>query len=98
MTFTPENSFFVARTASMTPLRVAVRRVDDDDVDPGADERGGALVPVGSGPDGGADAEATLVVLDGLRVLVGLQDVLDRDEPDELARPSTTSSFSMRCL
>ena len=37
--------------------RVAVRRVDDDDVDLGRDERRGALERVGADADGGADAE-----------------------------------------
>ena len=54
--------------------------------------------PIGPGADRRADAQAPLLVLDRLRVLVGLEDVLDRDEPDELAVASTTSSFSMRCL
>ena len=57
----------------------------DDDVDAGGDERVGALVAVGARADGGADAEAALLVLDGERVAIGLEDVLDRDEPDELA-------------
>jgi hypothetical protein len=40
---------------------------------------------VGARADGRADAQAPLLVLDCERVAVGLEDVLDRDEPDELA-------------
>ncbi len=62
---------------------MAVRRVDDEDVDPGGHERRRSLAPVWPRADGSADAQAPLLVLDGLRVLVGLEDVLDRDEADQ---------------
>ncbi len=78
--------FFLRRAHGVDDAAVvAVRRVDDDDVDTGADESRGAFVPIRSWTDGGPDAEATLVVLDGQGVLVRLKDVLDRDEPDEFA-------------
>ena len=40
--------------------RVAVRDVDDDHVDAGANQLGGALEVVAGGADGGADAQAAL--------------------------------------
>ena len=61
-------------------VRVAVRRVDDEDVDLGVDERRRALQRVRPDADGGADAQATLVVLRRVRVLDPLRDVLDGDE------------------
>ena len=67
-------------------LRMTVRRVDDDDVDAGRDERLDALVGVAAGADGGADAQAPELVLAGERVLGRLQDVLDGDEPAQFVR------------
>ena len=69
----------------MTPLRVAVRGVDDDHVDAGLDERVGALDAIGAGTDGRAHAQPAALVLDGERVALGLQQILDGDEPDQLA-------------
>ena len=77
-------------------LRVAVRRVDDDDVDPRGDERRGALVPVRPRADGRADAQAPLLVLVRLRVLVGLKDVLDGDEARR-ACPARRRRGASRC-
>ncbi len=59
--------------------------VDDDDVHAGRDEHVDPLVSVRPGSDRGADAEPTLRVLHGERVAIGLEDVLDRDEADELS-------------
>src|SRR5215211_5376535 len=64
---------------------VAMRRVDDEDVDIGPDERAGPLERVRPDTDRGADAEATVAVLGRVRVLDLLLDVLDRDEPLEHA-------------
>ena len=49
--------------------RVAVRRVDDDHVDLGGDERRGALERIGADADGGADAQPAPLVLRRERVL-----------------------------
>ncbi len=46
-------------------LRVAVRGVDDDDVDAGLDQRCDALVGVGARADRRADAQAPALVLAG---------------------------------
>ena len=64
-------------------MRVAVGGVDDEDVDLGVDERGGALERVRPDSDGGADPQAPLVVLRRVRILDPLRDVLDRDQPLE---------------
>ena len=53
-------------------------------------ERGAIVVPcplvaIRARADGRPDAEAPLPVLVGLRVLVGLENVLDGDEPGQLA-------------
>ncbi len=67
-------------------LRVAVRRVDDDarrrrrPPEPRRARRDRAWA------DGRADAQAALPSLIAERVAVGLEEVLDRDEPEELAR------------
>ncbi len=60
--------------------RVAVRRVDDEHVDAGVDERLRALERVGPDADRGADAQPALLVLRRLRELDLLLDVLDRDQ------------------
>ncbi len=52
---------------------------------PARAERLRALGAVGPGPDGGADAQAPGLVLDGVGVAVGLEEILDGDEPDQLA-------------
>ena len=58
-------------------LRVAMRRIDDDDVDAGLDEGRGALI--GGRADRGADTQTAVFVLAGLRLVGRLLDVLDRD-------------------
>ena len=54
--------------------------VDDDHVDLGGDEGGGALERVGADTDGGADPQPPALVLRGERVALALLDVLDRDQ------------------
>ena len=65
--------------------RVAVRRVDDEHVDAGLDERLRALERVGPDADRGADAQPPLLVLRRLRELDLLLDVLDGDQPAQPA-------------
>ena len=65
-------------------LRMAVRRVDDDDVHARGDQRFDALVGVAAGADRRADAQPAELVLARERMLGRLQDVLDRDEPAQL--------------
>lgn len=43
---------------------MAVGGVHHHHVDPGGDQRGNALAGIGAGADGGADAQAALLVLD----------------------------------
>ena len=50
-----------------------------------ADERRGALERVGADADGGADAQASALVLRRERVALALLDVLDRDQALEAA-------------
>ena len=65
--------------------RVAVRGVDDEHVDAGLDERGGALPGLAEVADRGTDEEAAVGVLAGVGELLGLHEVLDRDEPAQAA-------------
>src|SRR5690606_15024529 len=58
-------------------LGVAVGGVHHHHIDPGGDQRGDALFGIGTGTDGGADAQATLVVLARQWVGLGLLDVVD---------------------
>ena len=60
--------------------RVAVRGVDHEDVDVGADERAGALDRVRADADRRTDPEPPLLVLRRQRELDPLADVLDRDQ------------------
>ena len=59
---------------------MAVRRVDDDHIDLGRDEGGGALERVRPDSDGGPDPQSPPLVLGGERVALTLLDVLDRDQ------------------
>jgi len=61
-------------------LRVAVRGVDDDDVNAGFGQRGGAVFGAFTDTDRGADTQAAMCVLGGQRVFGRLQHVLDRDQ------------------
>ena len=76
-------------------VRVAVRRVDDEDVHLGVDERGRALERVGPDADRRAHSQPALLVLRRVRVLDPLRDVLDGDEALEPPVASTTGSFSI---
>ncbi|GAA3058116.1 hypothetical protein GCM10020000_46050 [Streptomyces olivoverticillatus] len=59
---------------------VAVGAVDDQEVGTGLDERLGPLVGLVAHADRGTDDQPALGVLRGVRVLLGLDEVLDRDE------------------
>ena len=76
---------------------MAVRGIDDEQVDAGVDQPLGALETVIADAGGGGDAQPPLRILRGMRVELRLLDVLDGDQPDAIAGLSTTSSFSMRC-
>ena len=65
-------------------LRMAVRRVDDDDVDVRSHQRSGTFGRIARNPDSGADAQPAQGVLAGVRILDLLLDVLDRDQALEL--------------
>ena len=58
---------------------VAVRGVDDDDVDAGLDERVDAVIGVVTGPDGRAHAQRSPVIFTGLRIILGLLKVFGRN-------------------
>ena len=75
----------IFETSSKTALLVAVRRVDDDDVDLGGDERGDALHRVGRPADGSAREQAAVFIARGVGVLDALFDVLDGDQALEVA-------------
>src|SRR4051794_39503849 len=73
---------------------MAMRRVNDDDVNPRSNERIDAFVAIGAGSNRGADAEPTLFVLHGEWIAIGLEDVLDRDETDQLAAINDQKLFN----
>ncbi len=64
--------------------RMAVRRVDDDDVGAGLDEQRDALVGVHTRADGRADAQRAPLVLAGERIVVRFLDVLHGDHAAKL--------------
>ena len=64
-------------------LGKAVRRINDQHVHAGFDERINAIVRVIAGPYGGAYAQCTAVVLAGAREILGLLKILRRDHPLE---------------
>ena len=66
------------------PLRMAVGRVDDDDVDMRSHQGSGTFGRIARDPDSGADAQPAESVLAGIRILDLLLDILDRDQPLEL--------------
>ena len=82
ITCTRLESFFTFAHRFEHALGVAVRGIDDDEVDLGIDQ------PLGAGEAGiadagrGGDAQPALVVLGGVRVEAALFDVLDGDQPD----------------
>src|SRR4029077_6966541 len=65
-------------------LGVAVRRVDDDHVYPGLDQRGDALLGTLAHPDRRSHAELPVRVLGGVRMLAFLGDVLHRHQALEM--------------
>ena len=69
-------------TASTTPARVAVRGVDDDDVDLRVEQRLRPLEPLRADAGRRADAQPSVLVLAGVGEALGLLDVLHRDQPD----------------
>ena len=81
----PGKFFRVSRTASITPLRVAVRRVHDDHVHAGLEQRVDALLAVrGRRPPRRRTSSRPLASFAALRVRPALLDVLDGDEAAEL--------------
>ena len=63
-------------------LRMAVRGIDDDEIDAGVDQRLGALEALVADGGRGGDAQPALLVLAGVRVGDRLFDVLDGDQAD----------------
>lgn len=61
-----------------------MRRVDDEDVVAGGDQRLRALESVVPDPDHRSDAQASLRVLSCMGIADAILDVLDRDQPLEL--------------
>ena len=61
---------------------MAVRGIDDDDVDAGVDQRFGPLKPRIADTGGGGDAQTALLVLAGVGVELGFFDILDRNQAD----------------
>jgi hypothetical protein len=59
---------------------MAVRRVDDEHVDAGVDERLRPVEVALARADGGADAQPAVLVLRRIGELPALEDVLDRDQ------------------
>src|SRR5208283_5888598 len=64
---------------------VRVRGVDDQHVNPGVDQHHRADPGVTADTDGGPDQQPTVAVLGGQRVLFGLDEVLDGDQPGQPA-------------
>src|SRR5207244_10739313 len=65
-------------------LGMAVRRIDDQNIDAGSDQRLSAIVGVCAGADRGADAKLASLVLAREWMFGRFKDVLDRDESLEL--------------
>ena len=76
---------------------LAVGGVDDEDVDARVAERAGALPRVAEEADRRTDAQAALVVLRGVGVLLALVEVLDGDEAAQLARRRRRAAASRSC-
>ena len=72
---------------------VAMRDVDDEDVDAGADELGRALQIVPRGANGGTDPQPALLVTRGKRQSPLVHEVARRDEPEQPAASPTSGSF-----
>ena len=69
------------------PPVVGVRGVDDQHVDPGVGQRHRAIPGVVADADRGTDQQPAVTVLGGQRVLLGLDEVLDGDQPGQPAVP-----------
>ena len=82
MMWTEFDSRFDPRHGVEHALRMAVRGVDDEQVDAGVDQPLGALEAVVADAGRGRRAQAALRVLGGVRVELRLLDVLDGDQPD----------------
>ena len=76
---------------------VAVRDVDDQHVDAGANQLGGPLEIVAARADGRAHAQPALVVAGGKRQLTLPHQVARRHQADQPAGRSTSGSFFTRC-
>ena len=63
---------------------MAVRGVDDDDIDARLAQRGDTIERVGRGADRRADAQAAGLILAGARKFRGLLEILDRDHAAQL--------------
>ena len=61
---------------------MAVRGIDHHEIDAGIDQRLGARQTVGADAGGGADAQAALLVLAGVRIGLRLFHILDGDQAD----------------
>ena len=64
---------------------LAVGGVDDEHIDAGLHQSGGALPSVAEEADAGGHTQTSLLVLGGVRVLLGLDEVLDGNQAGELA-------------
>ena len=86
----------MARTASSTPREWPCAVSMTITSQPACKQRLHARLAILADTDGGADAQPAVLVLDRLRMLLGLLDVLDGDEPLHLARARRRRSAS-RC-
>src|SRR5262245_9908010 len=73
---------FDARHGVEHRARMAVRGVDDHEIDARRDQPGGAIKPLVADGGRGGDAQTPLFILAGVRVGHRLLDVLHRDQPD----------------
>jgi hypothetical protein len=65
---------------------MAVRRVDDDQIDAGCNESPDAILRVAPDSHGRADTQALMAVLGRIRIVARFLDVLDRDQAAQLER------------
>ena len=90
-------SAFSRRHHLQHALGVTVGGVDDQQVDPLLDQRHRPLPGVAEEADGGADAQPALVVLGGVGVLVGLDEVLERDQAAAAGPARRPAAASRSC-
>ena len=76
---------------------VAVGGVGDEHVDTGVDQRRRPLPGIAEVADRGADHQPTVGVLAGMGKLLGLHEVLDRDEPGQSARRRRRAAVARAC-